>query len=288
MVNDEQPSQTALTAAAARAAHLIVDSAPPVFADTLAGTLLGDLAGEFIGFHRTHGGHPVLAGARAQVTTRSRYTEDRLAEAVSHGIRQYVILGAGLDSFAYRSDLTGKVRVFEVDHPATQRWKRQRLTQAQIAVPEGVTFVPADLESGSLTADLTRRGFLATEPALVSWLGVTMYLTLPAISRTLAEVSGFAPGTELIADYMLPTEMRDAAGSFYAQLVMPVAADRGEPWLTFLTPGTMSALLDEHGLETVAHVRQCDQVPRWLWNRTDSLRPMDLSVLVRAMVSRVV
>ena len=120
MKTDGQPSFTALTAAAARAAHLIVDSGPPIFADTLAEAMLGERAGELIGFHRAHGTHPVLACARAQVACRSRYAEDRLADGVRRGIGQYVLLGAGLDSFGYRSPLAGRVRVFEVDHPATQ------------------------------------------------------------------------------------------------------------------------------------------------------------------------
>src|SRR6201994_3932513 len=112
-----QPSNTALTAAAARAAHLIVDDEPRIFADPLAARLLGDQADELIRYHTLHGTHPVLSGARVQVACRSRYTEDALARAVGTGVLQYVIVGAGLDSFAYRSALAGRVRVFEVDHP---------------------------------------------------------------------------------------------------------------------------------------------------------------------------
>src|SRR4051794_24645362 len=123
-MDNGRPSRTALTAAAARAAHLIVDSPPLIFADTVAYELLGEQAEEFIGYHRTRGEHPILSAVRATATVRSRYTEDRLAEAVARGVTQYVILGAGLDSYAYRSDPAGPVRVFEVDHPATQRWKR--------------------------------------------------------------------------------------------------------------------------------------------------------------------
>lgn len=122
MKSDGTPSMTALLAAAARAAHLIVDDAPPLFADTAAYALLGERADEFVGHHRTYGDHPLLAGARVGVTTRSRYTEECLASSVRAGIGQYVILGAGLDSYAYRS--SGGVKVFEVDHPPTQEWKR--------------------------------------------------------------------------------------------------------------------------------------------------------------------
>ena len=117
-----------MTAAAARAAHLIVDGEPVIFADTVAEAMLGERAEEFIAYHRAYGAHPVLAGARAQVTCRSRYAEDQLARAVRDGIGQYVILGAGLDTFAYRSPLARRVRVFEVDHPATQGMEAARRT----------------------------------------------------------------------------------------------------------------------------------------------------------------
>jgi methyltransferase (TIGR00027 family) len=278
------PSNTALTAAAARAAHLIVDDLPVIFADALASALLGDRADELIGFHRAHGGHVVLSGARAQVTCRSRYTEDRLAQCVHDGLTQYVILGAGLDSFAYRGELADRVRVFEVDHPATQDWKRRSLSAARIPDPRGVTFVPLDFESGALTARLVQAGFDASRPALVSWLGVTMYLTREAIGETLGAIGRLAPGTEIIADYMLPAGMRDSAGETYAELVAPVAAQRGEPWLSFFAPDEMSALLERYGLGSAAHVRQRDMVAASCWDRSDSLRPAELSVLVHASV----
>ncbi len=278
------PSQSACTAAAARAAHLIVDEAPPIFTDELAAAILGDQADYFIGFHRAHGTHPVLSGARAQVTCRSRYTEDCLARRVRGGVSQYVILGAGLDSFGYRSALAGQVRVFEVDHPATQRWKRQQLAAARIPVPGSVTFVPADLEAEPLADCLTRCGFDHHSQALVSWLGVTMYLSRQAIGQTLAVIGDFAPGSELIADYMLPAGLRDAAGDAYARAIMPVSAERGEPWLSLLAPSEMSSLLEDSGLGQVEHVRQRDAVSAELWDRSDSLRPAGLSQLARAIV----
>ena len=284
MLENELPSQTALTAAAARAAHLIVDTDPPIFADVLASALLGDQAEEFIGYHRAHGPHPVLSAARAQVTCRSRYTEDRLADSLRRGVTQYVMLGAGLDSFAYRSALASRVHVFEVDHPATQQWKLTQLRKAGIPVPDGVTFVGADFESSSLADGLIRCGFDLSRPALVSWLGVTMYLTRGAISQTLAQVSGFAAGTVLVTDYMLPASLRDAAGASYADQVMPVAAEHGEPWLTCLAPGEMSALLEGHGFGMGEHVGQRDSIDAALWDRSDSLRPIGLSVLAQAII----
>lgn len=283
MNDDGKPSQTALTAAAARAAHLIVDDEPRIFADTLAYTLLGDEAENLIGYHRLHGDHPILAEARSMATARSRYTEDRLAEARVRGVTQYVILGAGLDSFAYRAG-PGDLRVFEVDHPATQEWKRERLKEAGIAVPGTVTYVPVDFETVVLSDALTEAGFDPSRPAFVSWLGVTMYLTREAIAGTLAELGRFAPGTEIVTDSMLPAGLRDAAGQAYAEAVSAMAAERGEPWLSLFAPEELSALLEEHGFGLVGHARPYDAIDAGLWKRTDAIRPSGLSVLTHATV----
>src|SRR6266498_860248 len=225
-MRDRQPSQTALAAAAARAAHLVVDSEPFIFRDPIAMALLGDRADEMVGYHRARGDHIVLSGTRAQVTTRSRYTEQRLAELARRGLRQYVILGAGLDSFAYRSPLVGQLRVFEADHPATQRWKRALLTAAQIAPPDALTFVGVDLEAAPLAERLAAEGLDPSTPALVSWLGVSFYLTPEAVAATLAAIGGLAPGTELVVEYALPPGLRDATGRAYAEFALTVAEER--------------------------------------------------------------
>ncbi len=279
------PSQTALTAAAARAAHLVVDCEPLIFSDHLAAVLLGDLAEELIGFHRAHGEHPVLAGARGQVVVRSRYTEDCLARGVARGISQYVLLGAGLDSFGCRPGLASQVRVFEVDHPASQAWKRAALDRAGIRPAGAVTWIAADLETGSLMDALAVGGFDLSRPAVVSWLGVTMYLTRPAIERTLAAAAGLAAGSELIADYMLPAGLRDEAGDTYAALVAPAAAEWGEPWRTFLSPDDLAALLAGHGFAVAEQVGQREAIGPALWQRRDPLRPARLSMLARAVVT---
>lgn len=275
-----QPSQTALTAAAARAAHLLVDKEPVIFADTLAGHLLGDRADELIDYHRLHGSHLVLASARAQVTCRSRYAEQAVADAVGRGVGQYVILGAGLDSFAYRSSLAGRVAVFEVDHPATQEWKRQRLAECGLTAPRHTRLVPVDFETHSLWSRLVSAGFDVTAPALVSWLGVTMYLTQDAIGAVLREFGQLASGTELILDYMLPADLRDDVGNSYVEQVAPAAAQRGEPWLSFFSPRQIAALLSDHGFAGASHITQRDVGTEAMWRRTDALRPADLSNLV--------
>jgi methyltransferase (TIGR00027 family) len=266
------PSQTALTAAAARAAHLIVDGEPRLFHDPLAETLLGDRAEELIAYHRSHGEHPILAGARAQVTIRARYTE---ARATGAGHDQYVILGAGLDSFAHRR--TVHMRVFEVDHPASQRWKRGRLRDAGLAEPAHVRYVPVDFEREELTPALVAAGLDLTRPAVVSWLGVSMYLTRSALDATLHALSALAAGTEVIFDYFVPEPLRDENGRLYAELVSQAMVEWGEPWRTVLTPDEARDLLAAHGFGTVAMVSQQD-VPE-LRHRGDALRPSTLSML---------
>jgi methyltransferase (TIGR00027 family) len=276
------PSNSAMTAAAARAAHLIVDESPFIFADTRAAALLGERADELIGYHRQHGTHPILSAARGQVICRSRFTEDCLAAAVAAGVRQYVLLGAGLDTFAWRSPLAAQVRAFEVDHPETQEWKRSALATARMSIPSSVVFVPVDLGAGSLASALRASGFDIGQPALIGWLGVTMYLDRAAVSQTLGALAGCAPGTQLIADYVLPEDRRDEAGKFYASMIMSAAAERGEPWQSFFAPDEMASLLAEHGFIPAAQIRQRESVPGRLWQRTDALRPIELSMIARA------
>ncbi|MGK5543155.1 class I SAM-dependent methyltransferase [Streptomyces sp. URMC 127] len=274
-------------AAAARAAHLLVDGTPSLFADTLAQAFLEERAEELLGYHHSYGAHPILAGARTTAVTRSRYVEDRLTVLAGRGVDQYVILGAGLDSFAYRSPLAERVRVFEVDQPATQEWKRALLTRTGARVPSSTVFVPVDFEresAWSLAGHLVRAGFDTDSPALVSWLGVTMYLTREAIGQTLGAVSTFAPGTELVVEHLLPDGLRDDIGQAYAEHVMAAAAEQGEPWQTFLSTEQMASLLRAHGLQPVESVRQHEALAPAEWERADALRPFTLSVLARASV----
>ncbi|WP_086007921.1 class I SAM-dependent methyltransferase [Nocardia concava] len=271
------PSRTAMIAAASRAAHLIVDREPHLFRDTVAGALLGERADELIGYHRRFGDHPVLSGTRSQVNARSHYTEARLED----GFGQYVILGAGLDTFAYRSPLAGRVAVFEVDHPTTQEWKRELLDAAGIDAATA-EFVGVDFERDDLAAELSAHGFDRDKPALVSWLGVSMYLTEAAISATLTTLSGFAPGTELVMEYAIAPELRDESGRVYAEFALNATAGQGEPFLSFFSPEDLTALLDRHGFTVADHVSQREAVDAALWQRDDGLRPADFCRLVRA------
>jgi methyltransferase (TIGR00027 family) len=274
-------SQTALTAAAARAAHLLYDQPPYVFEDTAAAALLGDRAEELLAYHRLHGDHIILRSARAQAVARSRFTEDVLAAAVARGVDQYVILGAGFDSYVYRVATPG-LRVFEVDHPATQASKRAAARSLQPLTD--LTYVPVDFEYQSLIGELLVAGFDRTRPAVVSWLGVTLYLTRDAIAATLAGLAKFAEGTQIVFDYLLPEGLRDREGTQYAAEVGAVAANRGEPWLTFLTPEECTALVHSAGFGEVHQLSPIDAVPDGLWNRDDALMPSGLAMLAHAVV----
>lgn len=276
-MDEGRPSMTALSSAAARAAHLVADGTPVIFADTVAARLLGGLADEMIGYHRAQGEHIILAGTRAITTVRARYAEDRLAR---HG--QYVILGAGLDTCAYRAD--PDIRIFEVDHPATQEWKKGLLAEAGIEIPERLVHVPVDFEAEEPVAKLAGTGFDPVRSALVSWLGVSFYLTRDAIAKTLDEIARLAPGTELVMDYALPDGLRDAEGDAYATIAAQVVGGNAEPYRSHFVPEEIDALLRDHGFEVAENVPLERAVPPGTWRRADSLRPFDYFRLVRGVV----
>ncbi len=187
-MDQNQPSRTALGAALHRAAHQLVDT-PPVFVDPLAVRIVGGETEHVLAYAQED--EAARAGLRAFIAARSRFTEDCLAEACDRGVRQYVLLGAGLDTFAYRSSARFPgLRVFEVDHPATQGWKRERLAAAGISIPPSLTYVPVDFDREILSERLAHAGFEALAPALFAWLGVTPYLTSESVLATLSWVAG--------------------------------------------------------------------------------------------------
>jgi len=280
-----QASRTAMATAAARAAHLVVDGEPKIFEDTLAAPLLGDLAEELVASHRDRADRETRASMRVAMTVRSRYCDDRLNDAAARGTGQFVLLGAGLDSLAYRSSVLGSMRVFEVDHPATQAWKRERLAAAGIPVPDAVAFVQADFRRDSLRDRLVGAGLDPSRPAFVSWLGVTQYLTPDAIELTLDSLRGLASGTELVMEYVVPAGLRDEDGLALADFFVPRAAAMGEPWLTFLSPADVARLLAARGMAVVEDLGRKDQVDASLWQRTDGLRPHELGRVARAVVA---
>jgi methyltransferase (TIGR00027 family) len=240
-------SRTAFRVAMRRAAHQIFDQ-PCVLQDPVAVPLLGthftpDREREMSTTARTF---------RAFMAARSRYAEDRLAEAVASGVSQYVVLGAGLDTFAYRNPFAD-LRVFEVDYPATQAWKRTLLAEAGIGEPGKLCFVPLDFERRTLAEGLTGAGFDLTSAAFFGWLGVVPYLTLDAVRSTLEAIARLPAGTGVCFDYALsPETLSPLRRKTFDALAFRVAA-AGEPFQIFFTPGQLETELRRAGFQRVEH-----------------------------------
>jgi methyltransferase (TIGR00027 family) len=199
-VQQGQPSRTALGAAAHRAVHQVLEGGR-IFADPLAVRILGADAEAAV---RDAENHPSRRGLRLFIAVRTRFAEDALAVAVARGVRQLVVLGAGLDTYAYRTALGDSLHVFEVDHPATQAWKRQRLAEAAIPVPRALTFAPVDFERETLADGLAAAGFDPARQTFFTWLGVVPYLTEQVVFSTLAFIAGLPGGAHVVFDYGNP------------------------------------------------------------------------------------
>ena len=244
-MKERQPSWTAMGAAGYRAAHQVLEGGR-VFTDPFARAILGREAEAIIaGLSADPAQRPI----RIFMAARSRYAEDCLGVAVSRGVRQAVVLGAGFDTFALRNPHSELgLRVFEVDHPSTQAWKLKRLAEAGLAVPASLTFAAVDFERQGLSPGLLAAGFNPDRPAFFIWLGVVPYLEREAIAATLRYIASL-PGSEVVFDYSeplenYPPELRNAAAAVSAR-----AAAIGEPWLTHFDPADIAQALRDHGFQ---------------------------------------
>ena len=273
------PSRTALGVAWLRAAHQVVDDTPRLLDDPVAVPLLGvDAAARLRADSRLH--EPGALGLRSHVVLRSRVAEDRLAAAAARGAGQYVLLGAGYDTFAYRQPAWARaLRVVEVDAPATAADKRARLTSAGIAAPPNVAYADVDFERESLAEGLARHGVSRDVPTVFSWLGVTMYLTRPAIEAALATMATFAPGSEVVLTFA-PRE--ETAGS---RRLAEGAAALGEPWRSFFTPDEIVATLLAAGF-THAEVVPLEATAHWFRDRSDDLPAPRRATIAVASLAR--
>jgi methyltransferase (TIGR00027 family) len=273
-------SKTALRVAIRRAAHQLADP-PPVLDDPVTLRLIGP------GFARDldRAMEKVARDFRAFMAARSRYAEDQLGEAVANGVDQYVILGAGLDTFAYRNPFPS-LRVYEVDFPATQEWKRGLLREAGIDPPPSLRFVPLDFEHKALAAGLAEAGFDILKPAFFGWLGVVPYLTLDAFRATLTDVAGLPEGTTITFDFVLPPEtLSPKRRAVFDRLAGRVSA-AGEPFQLFFTEAQLGVELAELGFRRMelADTQRLNEL--YFRDRTDGLRlsPVGLGMLATAWV----
>lgn len=235
-----QASETAYRAALARARHQVLDT-PRVFDDPVAHKLLRPADEQAL--HTRRGG-PVARGLRMALAVRSRVAEDALDEAVQRGVAQYVVLGAGYDTFALRNPYAvNRLRVFEVDHPDSQAAKRAQMARANLERPHSLTWVPVDFGARSLAAQLAAAGFDATRPAFFAFLGVSMYLEHKALDQTLGFIGGCAPGSEVVFDYAVAPQRLPWLDRMALRVVSARCARMGEPWKSLLDPDELRARL---------------------------------------------
>jgi methyltransferase (TIGR00027 family) len=273
-MHDEQaavPDDTAVRVALWRALHVEVDAPPHVFQDEVGLRL----AAPDPGWRSRPDMSPFTRPFRASIVARARLTEDLVEEQAAHGVGQYVILGAGLDTFVQRRpELASRMRVFEIDQPGPQAWKRQRLVDLGLGIPPCLRFVPVDFEAGEAWWErLAASGFDAGLPALVASGGVSMYLTPEANAATLRQVAALAPGSVLVMSFILPVELADPEVRPGIERAVAGARANGTPFLSFYTPEAMLTLARAAGFKEVRHVSATALAQRYFAGRTDGLRP---------------
>jgi methyltransferase (TIGR00027 family) len=281
----KQPSVTAQRVAMRRAAHQLLDD-PKVFDDPVALRIIGEEGAAILQAdplkHESSRLSPYL---RASLAARSRYAEEELALGLQRGVSQYVILGAGLDTFAYRNPYPqGVLQVFEVDHPATQTWKRARLQEVGIHLPSDLTFAPVDFETQTLEEGLRNAGFDPGKCTFFSWLGVTPYLTTEGVMATLRFIASTPVGSGVVFDYVLsPSLLAPRQKSSFDALSQRVAS-LGEPWQAFFDPELLTRDLRALGFGYVEDLGPEEINARYFKDRQDGLRVGGLSHLMNARV----
>jgi methyltransferase (TIGR00027 family) len=278
------PSRTgALNAAVQRAIHQLADDEPKILTDPVVARLVEAAAPGAItaGMETRNVGLP--KGGRALVLSRLRFAEDELAKLTLEGVRQYVVLGAGLDTFAYRQPpFAEALHIIEVDHPPTQAWKRASLAAAGIPLPSNLSWAPVGFERDTLSDQLVSAGFDSAQPACFSWLGVTQYLTLPAIDETLRFVAALPSPSTLVVTFIvqesvIPTEEHEALHQ-----ILEMTTGVGEPWLTFFHPDDLRARLHELGFARVVHLTPTEANVRYFAGRRDGLQARHMEHVMAA------
>jgi methyltransferase (TIGR00027 family) len=273
-MDDQQvavPDNTAVRTALWRALHVEVDSPPHVFEDAVGLKLVAPDDG----WRNRPDMGPFTRPFRASILARARFVEDLVAEQAARGVGQYVILGAGLDTFAQRrSELASHLLVFEIDQPGPQEWKRQRLIDLGLGIPSFLRFVPVNFEAGDTWWErLAASGFDSKRSAVVASTGVSMYLTKEAITTTLRHIATIAPGSTLVMSFMLPIELIDPEVRPGVERAAEGARANGTPFISFFTPIEMLTLARDAGFREVQHISAATLAQRYFAGRTDGLRP---------------
>lgn len=265
-------SQTAVFAAQVRAAHAILDQ-NPIFDDPFA-MVLADASEEDIENLFALIPRACARVARVLPNQRARFAEEEVERAVQRGVEQYVILGAGLDSFAWRrADLMTEIQLFEVDHPATQEWKRQRMTIAGLRRPANLHFVAMDFEIDELQAGMMEAGFDRGLPSIWSWMGVVVYLEVGSIESTLRAAAALAAsGSRMLASYTVTNDLMDSDSREFDELARAASAESGEDHVTALAPNQIEVIAREAGWRT-ANTVDPSSFAAWFSDRDDGLTP---------------
>ncbi|MGY0064967.1 class I SAM-dependent methyltransferase [Streptomyces sp. LZ34] len=268
----EAPDSTAVRVALWRAMHVQVDPPPHVIEDEIG----RQLAAPDDDWRRRPDMDPrATSSFRAAIVARARFIEDLVTEQADRGVAQYVILGAGLDTFAQRKpEIASRLRLFEVDQPGPQAWKRHRLAELGYGIPDWLHLVPVDFEaSGSWLERLAAAGFDPGRPAVIVSTGVTMYLTKDATAATLRQIAGLAPDSTLAMTFLRPADLVDDADRPGFLASEEGARASGTPFISFYTPQEMLALAREAGFKDTRHVSGASLAERYFADRTDGLRP---------------
>ena len=266
------PDPTAVRTALWRALHLLVDSPPHVLEDDIGLRLIAPDDG----WRNRPDMHPEgTRGYRASIVARARFVEDLAIEESARGVEQYVLLGAGLDTFAQRrADLTKKARVFEIDRPGAQAWKKQRLVELGFRVPDHLTFVPVDFEAGhSWREELAKAGLDAKKPAVVVSTGVSMYLTKEANLATLRDAAAFTKGSTFVMSFLQPIQLAESSARSGLEQSAKGARASGTPFISFFTTDDVLAMAREAGFPEATHVSAASLGERYFSGRLDGLRP---------------
>ena len=271
MTTQHQPDSTAVRVALWRALHVELDASPHVLDDTVGLSL----AEPEDGWRQRGDMNPIgTSGFRAWIVARARFVEDLVVEELRRGVRQYVMLGAGVDTFAQRRpDIASQLTIFEVDQPEASAWKRDRLVDAGYGVPDWLRLVPVDFERTDGWAQLSVAGFDRTQPALVVSAGVSMYLTKEANAETLQHIAALAPGTVFAMTFQLPEELVDEEDREGRGFAIRGAAASGTPFISFYSPEEMLDTARQAGLREVRHVSSRELTERYFSGRRDGLRP---------------